>query len=378
MKHRPLVAVLNSIEAGGAQVLSSNGEWSIVKTSAGKEILLGAYPLGKIVRVDTYDPYAEVNQLVIVGADVTPEVIAAATRYKIEVGNPDDKYESYRSFPVAHAYTSPAVLSGNAYTDRTNVYTALVNKANSYANNNVTAYGITVADYTLGGSVGDAAAGFIIGENVEQETSGETAKVAKYTITSGTFATDNAAGKIWLYDISDHAAWLTTAKKLTADGTVAATTLLRGSTNLIITVTNATTYHYQGIALVDEAGYFTSSIARPGANWVGATQGWSTSVAEVAISSVYSMGIGSVMAQLVPRYDYSKQDAITGFLEYELVNNDSFDITKTYKKYVITMADGDENALSADREAALKEVTLYADFGDGDLGDLTTAIAALT
>lgn len=368
MKKRPRVAVLNAIEASGAQVLADANEWGIVKTAAGKELLLGMFRIGHLKSKESFDPVAEVRQLVAVGADATPEVITAETRYKIEIGNPEDKYESHQRFPIVHAYTTPVALSGDAETDRLNVYTALVGKVNAYPSNNVTAYTLTYHAYTGGGSVGDASLNFVPGELVTQQTSTETARVAKSVITGGTMAGDDAAGHIWVFDISVPGDWLDTAVTLTA----------ATSSNCVVTQTATSMLTGAGLILEDDAGYYISSISRTGVNWVGATQGWTISVAEAVLPGVYSQGIGSTMAQLVPRYDQSKQDAITGFLEYELQAGDTFDTSKTYRKYVLTVADGDENALSAEVEASLQNVILYVDYADGDLGDFDTAIQALT
>jgi hypothetical protein len=374
MEKRPRVAVLNTIEAAGANIISDANEWGVIKTSALKELLLGMFRTGKLVRTDSFDPQAEVSQIVNIGADAVPEVITASTRYKVEIGNPEQKYESHEQPPAVHAYTSPANLTGTASLDRANVYTALATKINNYAGNNAKAYTLTVVDYTLGGSVGDAATNFIVGEVVTQQTSGETARVAKSLITSGTFAADNAAGKLWLFDISDKASWLETAVTLSGAGTVAGV-----STNCVVTQTNATTVHDQGLAIEDDAGYFISSIDRAGANWVGVTQGFTVSVPELGLRAVYSMGIGSEMAQLVPRYDHSKQDAITGFLEYELQNGDTFDVSKTYRKYVFTVSDGDESSISAEKENSdASNIILYADYASANLADLNTAIGNLT
>jgi hypothetical protein len=378
MKKRPLVAVLNTIEAAAAQLISGNGEWMIVKTSTAKELLLGPFRTGKLAGIISVDPLGEKRQLVLIDAVTSPETIVAATRYRVEISNPEDRYETDRKFSAVAAFTSSSVLSGTAATDRTNVYTALVNKINAYGGNNVTAYGLTVADYTGGTSAGDAATNFVVGETVTQETSGLTARVAKCTITSGTFAADSAAGKIWLFAHSSYTGWLTTAKTLTAAGTAAATITTPATTNCVVTVTNATTLHYQGLAILDDAGYFVSGMGRGGSNWVGVTQGFTTAVPEVAIAAVYSQGIGSVMAQLIPRYDASKQDALTGSLEYELQNGDAFDTTKVYRKYVFQIADGDQNAMSGDAEYSEREAILYVDYSDGDLGDLNTALLALT
>lgn len=369
MNKRPRVAVLNAIEASGTQVISGNGEWGIVKTAAGNELLLGMFRTGRLISAESFNPVAEVQQLVAIAADATPEVIVASTRYKIEIGNPDDKYETGKRWPIVHAYTSPVALSGDAETDRVNVYTDLSAKVSAYPGNNAKGYVLTRHDFTLGGSVGDTHTNFVVGELVTQATSTETARIAKSTITSGTMAGDDAAGVVWVFDISDPDAWLGTAVTLTA----------AADSNCVVTATNATMQLAAGMIIEDDAGYFISNIDRAGTNWVGATQGFVTSVAEVTLTGVYSRGIGSEMAQLVPRYDHSKQEVITGFLEYELQNGDLFDTSKTYRKYVFTVSDGDEAALSGEKEASYSSnIVLYADYADGDLGDLDTAIGNLT
>ena len=372
MKQRPVVAVINALEAAAANILNNTFEWAIQKTSAGHEILLGPYPTGKIKRIEAIAPQAEARQIVAIGADAVPEVITASTRYRIEIGNPEDKYETHRRFPIVHAYTTPAALTGNAATDRLNVYTALVIKINAYAGNNVTASLLTVADFTLGTSVGNAATNFIAGEIVTQETSNKTAKVAKCTITAGTFADDNAAGKIYLYDV-EKTGWLTTLKTLSAAGTVAGV-----STNCVVSVTNATTVHDQGLVITDDAGYFTSSISRAGINWVGCTQGFNKSIAEVVKAGLYSQGVGAAMALQIPRYDHSKQDLLSGSMEYELQAGDAFNITLLYRKYIITIADGDKDAMAGNPESADKQAILYVNVADAQLVDFHNALIALT
>lgn len=364
MKNRPRVAVLNTVEAAGAQVISGDGRWGVVKTSANNELLLGMFVTGRIVSKESFDPVAEVRQLVAVGADVVPEVITAETRYKIEIGNPEDKYETTQRFPIVHAYTTPVALSGDADTDRLNVYSALVSKINAYPNNNVTAYTLAKFDFTLGGDTADGTT-ITPGTLLTQATSSATFVVAKAILTSGTWAADNAAGTIWVYDITgtydDAVARVCTGGTFTLTSTI--TTIILGT----------------GLIVEDDAGYYISSIARTGVNWVGATQGWTLSVAEAILPGVYAEGIGSVMAQLVPRYDQSKQDAITGRLEYELQDGDLFDTSKTYRKYVFTVYEGDENALAAEKEHSyFNNITLYADFASGNLGDLDTAIGNLS
>ena len=372
MKKRPFVAILNSIEAGGAQVITNatSREWSVVTLSTNKENLIGPVPYGAGVRVEYFDPQAESRQLVIIGASTTKETIVASTRYRVEIGNPENTYETTPNTPKVFAYTSSSTLSGTAATDRAVVYRALRDKINNYAGVHATAYTLTYAAFTLGTSTGDAATNFIVGETVTQETSGLTAKVAKCTITGGTFAGDNAAGHIWLYDLSAETGWLETAKTLTAAGTVAGV-----STNCVVTVTNATTVHATGLAIVDNAGYFTSALGRGGKSYVGLTQGFSTDTPVVAREAAYAMGIGSVMAALKPVFDDSKMNLIAGSLEYDFQAGTAVDTTKTYTKCVITT-----KGQSADNDGMLiegeREYILYVDYADADLANFKTALTA--
>ena len=367
MKKRPKVAVLNTVEDTRANLIQDTTEWGVVKTSAANDLLLGMFRIGKLVRVESFAPIAEIRQLVTLGADATPEVITGSTRYKIEIGNSNDKYESQKRGSIVHAYTSSVTIDADAAVNRLNAYTALVTNINADVRNNVTAYLLTVHDYTLGTQAGGSADNFTAGEVVTQAGSAETARVAKCLISESTMVADTAKGKIWVFDISDTAAWTDTAVVLT------------GGTSLIeVTQTVTTQVDAQGIVLEDDAGYFISSISRSGFNWVGATDGWLITTAEVTLTPVYAENIGSVMAQLVPRYDQSKQQVISGFLEYELQDGDAFDTAKTYRKYVFTLKDGDENALSAEEEYSEFEIVLYVDVAATHIGDLDTAISALT
>ena len=378
MKKRRVVAILDSIEAAGAQIITDATvrEWSIVTLSTNKENLIGPIRYGKGVRVEYFAPVREVRQVVLIGCSTSKETIVASTRYRVSIGNPEATYETHRSTPAPFAYTSSSTLSGTAATDRAVVYRALRDKINAYAGIYATAYTLTYAAFTGGTSAGDAATNFVVGETVTQETSNLTAKVAKCTITSGTFAADSAAGNIWLYNLSTETGWLETAKTLTAAGTAAATILTAATTNCVVTVTNATTVHATGLAIVDSAGYFISDLNRGGKNYVGVTQGFVTDTPEVAIAAVYSMGIGTTMLSRMPVFDPSKQDLISGSLEYDFQNGKLPTAGYTYDKCVITTSDGDEDALAGRTDPSEREYVLYLYHEDGDLANFKTALDA--
>ena len=204
--------------------------------------------------------------------------------WSLQIWNPDSQYETQRQTPNKFAFTSANTLSASAFTDRTNVYTALVGKVNANTNDNVTAYSLAKVPYTLGSSSDDSATNFVIGEIVHQATSAITAQVAACSIDSGSMAADNAAGTLWLYNFSAEASYDTGTKTWTAAGTAAATTLTPATTNCVVTGTAAAAYFYQGMVIVDSAGYFTSSKDRGGINRVLLTAGFSVATATVIIT----------------------------------------------------------------------------------------------
>jgi hypothetical protein len=370
MKKRREIALLNSIEAAGAQVLhdTTSAEWSIVTLSTNKELLLGPFRYGKGVRVEYFDPVAEVRQLVIIGASATKETIVASTRYRIEIGAAENRYESDRAQPGIFAYTSSSTLSGTAATDRAVVYRALRDKINRYAGANCTAYTLTQITFTGGGSVGDTSTTFIVGEAVDQATSLCTAKVAKCTFT-GTFANDDAAGTLWLYNVSDETAWLNTDIHIHAT----ANTYVAGvSSNCIVTQDGSENVHAVGLAILDTAGYFTSNFDRGGKNYVGLTQGFATDTPVIAITAEYAMGIGNDMISQAPVWDLDKVDIIRGNPEYVFNQGNAPVAGYTYQKIVIVTADGDEDSLGGTREKSERESILYLYYSDSDLADFKT------
>ena len=371
MEKNTKVAIINTLEASGANVIDDTTAemWSIVADTTSMKVLLGPVNYGKVSNMEVLASQREVRQHVVIGASTTKETIVASTRYAIVV-NENTDLESEPIGPKVFAYTTAAALSGTAATDRATVYSALAAKVNAYDGVNVTAYTLTYAAFTGGTSTGDAATNFIIGETVTQATSTETAKVALCTITSGTMAGDNAAGNIWLYDISDPDSWQTGALTLTAAGTVA-----NVSTNIVVTQTNATTVQNTGLVLVDDAGYYTSKINRGGASLVYNRAGFSTDTPAVAVAASYARGVGSVMNTLKAIYDRGNFDLISGDMEFEYEDGMVVDSAKYYSKYIFTITDGDELALSGERIRGDHKLILYVDESDSsNLTDFDTDV----
>jgi len=373
MKKRPFVAIIPTLEAAGANVVDDTTAlyWSVMGASADADALM-TFPYGKVTSYNYVASAAEKTQLVTLGALNAVETIVASTRYAIQIGNPEQDYESHRQHPIVHAYTAAATLSGTAATDRATVYNALVSKINSYAGNNVVASAISLVAYTLGTSSGDDTEAFVLGETLTQETSGITAKVAGFTLATNTFAGDNATGNLWLYDISAVASWDTGTKTWTATAYAAGVT-----SGLVVTGTASSQVHSTGIAIVDDAGYFTSKIGRGGANSVHIRSGFTTDTVVVGRAAVYPLGIGTTMLAQMPSFDDSKQDLISGDLEYDFQAGDLPVAGATYRKYIIKYTDGDEDAMGGTKESAESVKILYVSEGNAtNLGTFNTALAA--
>ena len=377
MQKRPISALISTAENTRAQLIddTTNLQYWFVQTSAGGEPVLGPIKYGTTKRVTYTNPQMEVLNTVLIGG-ATVEVIAASTRYRIEIWNPEADYEGKAQGPQIYAYTSAAALSGTASTDRLNVYTALAAKINAHAANNCVAYLLSEHTYTGGTSTGNAATNFTIGEIVDQETSAETGQVAACSIATGTFADDNAAGSIWIYNLSSTALWETGAKTLTAAGTAAAVAgVSAATTNCVVTATLVA--HAQGIVVVDDAGYFTSSKNRGGINRVAVTAGFATATATTVLAGQYSIGVGTDMLALRPVFDIGGQALIAGRLEYDFHGGVLPVAGQVYEKIVIDVEDGDEDAIDARKVASTKQYILY--FNDSSPADYTTDLeTALT
>jgi hypothetical protein len=278
---------------------------------------------------------AEVRQIVIGGALV--ETVVASTRYKVTIWN-GDTYEGQKQETYQYAYTTPAVLSGNAETDRLALYTQLVNKINAHTANKVTAYLAYKVAFTTG-----SVALPQIGEIVTQETSTLKLKIARLDCHTSDFTATSAEGEVWLYDPTDHAitTWESGAKTLT------------GATSGCTMATAAALTTGAGIVIVDDAGYYA---ARPnskrGPSYVGMTDGWTVATLEsiynqtasvavgtdgpytlVGLAPIISRGIGSRLVEDSPVFGPDGVTLVTG--EAHMETTGTFDATHTYSTLIL-------------------------------------------
>ena len=284
--------------------------------------ILPPIPYGTVASILKTVSVAEVSQIAVFGR--ATETITASTAYKLLIGTTLEKYEGRTKGIDVYSYTSPAVLSGTAQTDLDNVMTVLCNKVNNRTNH-ITAYLMYKVAYTGATSTGDVALNFTPGDTLTQQTSGATAQVAGCVITSGTFAADNAAGTIYLYNIVG--TWTSASKTLTAT-----------STTEICTTAAALTI--QGLVIVDDAGYYPSvPTNRRGPSSFYVANGFTAAKFEVGVSTattaatvagrspVLGIGRGARLLQDVPQFNVDKTDFSTGNPSFVL--NDTPDASRT-------------------------------------------------
>lgn len=332
--------------------------------------ILPPFPADKVQFITKQYSAAEVRQLLLFGLDT--ETIIASQRYTIKIGNMFERYEGEtKKVPVNYSYTAPAVLSGVAATDLTNVYTVLAAKINASTTNTVTAYLMYKVAFTGGTDSGSTTTKMTPGETLTQETSGITMKVAGHTISSGTFVGDNAAGTIYLYDFSAIGSWSTASKTLTG-----------GTSTLVVTTNAALTC--QGLVILDDAGYYPyNPSVRRGPSWVG-QDGWNsahvkqidtTAATMYGRAGVISVGIGSRLFQDLPYFNADKTDYSQGNPGFIL--NANPDVTKTYTRVDIHLAPGQvEQVLEGNQVISQFVYTIWIE-EDGGLTNNAAFLAAL-
>jgi hypothetical protein len=308
-------ALITPLAAGGNVLTDSAARlWHIVKTALVTQYDDVLYPIpfeATVRKSFKLASVAETRQMVALGQ--TAETILASTRYRVGINNMFLKDQSAAKNEMVFAYTSPAVLTGSADTDRYNVWYALAAKVNAYTTDNVEAFLMHKVAFTSGNS-GTSATAFSTasGTNVVtygspgvQTTGGATFKVAACT-TSGVF-TGAATGTMYIYDIktsagvSDPTAFIASAVNTVTDPITAE--------NITFTVAVAVTQG-QGMVVVDDAGYYSQITGRTGISTVTLDEGFTTSTAVIQCIGVYSRGIGTDMLAIVPVFDRFGADIV--------------------------------------------------------------------
>lgn len=298
--------IINVAEAGGANVKvdSADGAFPgqtiicLDNTVTPPVEILPPIPKGVPIKGIKQNAQAEVRKHTFIGRE--QETIVASTRYRIELWN-GKQLEGERQSPFRFAYTAAAVLSGNAATDRVNVYTALQNKINAYGGAYATAYIVYSIAYTLGKTAVP-----VVGETVTQETSSVTATIVAVVQATNDITGADSTGTIYLANFSDVSSWDTGSKTLT------------GGTSTGVMTTNSSLTTGEGLLIIDDAGYYGP---RPNGKRVlseiQVTQGFSSAEVESIASTIavgtatgiatglpglYSFGIGTRMLKDVPTF----------------------------------------------------------------------------
>jgi hypothetical protein len=379
-------AVLNDLGDTGAQVKDdvAAGPYPgscIICTDNSLNPLINVLPpifKGTCTRGWKQTSAAEVRQIVIGGALV--ETIVASTRYKMTIWN-GDTYEGQKQENYNYAYTTAAVLSGTAATDRLTVFTQLANKINAHSVNKVTAYLAYKVAFTTGSTALP-----VVGEIVTQETSTLKLKIARVDVTTGNYTATTAAGTIWLYDPTDHAitTWESGAKTIT------------GGTSGTVMSTAAALTSGAGIVIVDDAGYYAvRPNSKRGPSYVELTDGWTVATLEsvynqtagvvvgtataytlVGRAPVISQGIGSRLSQDSPVFGPDKISLVQGEAKMETIG--TFDVTHTYTTFVLEVNnEPSDTVLTGYTKRGPVFYVIYADETTSDtLGDFETAVEA--
>jgi len=310
MKHQR-VGIINTV-VGANNVYTGDSENTIVCVLNSTNPLveyIGALPKKQQSYTGTVQfPRVERTHIQVLGIDT--ETVSSSTRYSVEMSCPIRKKNSAEDIMNPYAYTIPAILTGNANTDRYNLYYALVGKINNYARNWATAYILYKYAFTLGqdsGATGATGFGSTPANNTVTygaavtAAGGATANIAYVDITSGTIAGNDAAGNAWVYNISAVATFTGTTTCTSADFYSAGAAVTMA---IVMTLTAGSLTAGQGMAVVDDAGYYNPSTCpnRAGANTLHAKAGFLTAHTDVVRTFQYSTGLGTDLLASLPTY----------------------------------------------------------------------------
>lgn len=291
----------------------------LIKNTNG-ELLVPPILKGSILSIDTEASAAESVQYVTV-ADAD-EVIVAKARYSVSMEFPKDRNQGATHDRRIFAVNAPDTLSGTAATDRTNLYTRLVNKINAYVPQFTKAKLATL--FTFKGAATVTTAGFTAGAiwyvGASYAAATWTGFVAK---TTGALA--NATGqKVLLVTISGTfpSAPTTDVFKAKADDAVQS-----------VADAGSTYTSGQGVVVYDQGGYFSlkDKLGRGGAPIIFNSPTF-TSRPAVLQAAVLSRGIGTDMLAMAPEFNKNRDGVIRGDLQRQYT--DLPVVGKTYKLYI--------------------------------------------
>jgi hypothetical protein len=271
--------------------------YHVIINSAGAQVI-PPIPKGRIMSISFKESVVEKQQYVLVSDDA--ETIVAAKRYAISMQFPKDRPEGsthdFRNFAVE----APATLSGNAVTDRANIYDALNNKINAYVPTHTKAKLANVINTKSTG-----ARTITAGTLIYLKTPGTFVGMVAKTVVAGADTTDLA---LLVIPISG--------------------TFPSGGTDIFCLVSNSgteinkTSTAYvlkQGLVIYDEAGYFATKgrLGRGSAPTIF-TRGFNYAVSLMQAHS-YSNGVGDDMLANTPEFNQTFQGVDRGDFDNQYV-----------------------------------------------------------
>lgn len=270
--------------------------------SGGVVTVTGWFPIiqKNIIFAEKIVAVAETRQVVTIVASAN---IIASTKYQVAIGNTGNRREGAQSQLQYYGYTSPAVLTGTAATDKHNAYYSLATKINASGSNRARAGAkITIAH--------DAEVGvYVFGEVIVGGTSGaqgymvqEAANVLTIAVFSGIFINGE---------------------------------VLTGQTSGATSNSTAGPTLGLGLWIRDDGNYFSSYREGlfQGANTVLATKGFASTDASVTTAAVYSAGQGARLEKDVPVMELLSPNLSKGL--FSMATTETVDTALTYTLWVV-------------------------------------------
>lgn len=340
-----------------------------------KTLAIPPIPKGSIISINFERGKQEKVQYVTIGTH--SEVIVASTRYTVGIQFPKDRVsDSATRDTKIFAYVSPATLSGTAATDRTAVYTALMNKINAYVPMYTKAKLATLFNFkgattvtTAGFAAGDI---WYVGANLSAAT--WVGFVAKAT---GALA--NATNQnVLLVTLSGTfpSAPTTDVFKAKADDAVQS-----------VADAGSTYTAGQGLVVYDEGGYFSwrEKLGRGGAPYIFSSPTFLQNRPIVLQAAQESVNWANDMLLKSPEFDLTRQNVDRGDIlsQYTTAPTANASYTRYIFKFRSNTApnsiDGAVTPIVQELEFLLKETTTATAYADG-ASDSTVhaALIALT
>ena len=344
----------------------SDGSGGTYAVTSAPEAVIPPIEKGKVLDVQKISATAEVTQIGVIG--INPETIVAGEPYRIfESFVGKTKESDSRGNENIFTAVAPAALTGDADTDRLNIYTELASKINNYGKSNLTAKLLTKVEVTAAGNLDEVTVGTKVFQTDDDE---DAATFAGYVA----YVPDSWSGSVELYlydvtgtlnDSTDNS--LQVGDYVSGDGS----TLEDISTDVEAVATSG-----QGLILIDKSGYFwnPSTISRGGASVLW-TSGFVDDEIVIVRDAVYAQGIGSVIAKFLPQYSLDKRNALTG--DHELVFlGDDLDTSKNYDVILVKVAPSvDVEGISQMTKNMEVVYELYVDNSTG--ANVTALVTAL-